>query len=151
MRSPRIVLAKVGLDGHDVGVLLVAKQLSQAGFEVIYLGKRNLPKDVVRVAIDEDAAAVGVSSLSGGLGHLASETVRLLRDQGVAPPVLAGGIDEPEEISRMLAAGVHEHFGPGASTTEIVDAFRRAVSAAPTDRSSARVGGAPKGPGTAVP
>lgn len=151
MRSPRIVLAKVGLDGHDVGVLLVAKQLSQAGFEVIYLGKRNLPEDVVRVVVDEDAAAVGVSSLSGGLGHLASETVRSLRDQGVDVPVLAGGIDEPDEISRMLDAGVHEHFGPGTSTAEIVEAFRRAVSAAPAERSSVRVGEEPSGQGKDVP
>ena len=150
MRAPRIVLAKVGLDGHDVGVLIVAKQLSQAGFEVVYLGKRNLPRDVVRVAIDEDAAAVGVSSLSGGLGHLARETVRLLSEHGAGVPVLAGGIDEPDEIQRMLDAGVRQHFGPGTSATEIVDAFRRAVSGAP-EGAAVRPPGTSRGRGTAVP
>lgn len=131
MTGPRIVLAKVGLDGHDVGVLLVAKKLSQAGFEVIYLGKRNRPSDVVGAAIDEDAAAVGVSCLSGGLAHFAAETKRMLDDRRVDVPVLAGGIDEPEELRRMMAAGVRAHFGPGTPTEEIIEAFRAAVR---TDR-----------------
>lgn len=128
MTGEKIVLGKVGLDGHDVGVLLVAKQLSEAGFEVVYLGKRNRPEDIVRAAIDEDVASVGVSCLSGGLAHFAIETVELLAREGADIPVLAGGIDEPDELRRMMAAGVRCHFGPGADVAEIIEAFRASLS-----------------------
>ncbi|MFE3174647.1 cobalamin B12-binding domain-containing protein [Amycolatopsis sp. NPDC059090] len=123
----RVVLAKLGLDGHDVGVRLIGKHLANAGFEVIYLGKRVPTTTIVHVAIQEDAHAVGLSCLSGGLGHFASLTVEGLRREGADVPVLAGGIDEPAEIERMMAAGVHRHFGPGASMEEIVTAFREAT------------------------
>lgn len=133
-RSPRIVIAKVGLDGHDVGVLLVAKRLSAAGFEVIYLGKRNRPRDVARAATEEDAVAVGVSCLSGGLGYFATRVVECLAEEGVDVPVLAGGIDEPEEIRRMQQSGVSRYFGPGSSVDDIVAAFEEAVPFAPGAR-----------------
>ena len=127
-KGDRVVLAKVGLDGHDVGVLLVAKSLMAAGFEVIYLGKRNQPRDVVAAVAQEDADVVGVSSLSGGLAYFAIETVKLLRESGLDEvPVIAGGIDEPNEIERMLSAGVSRQFGPGAPIGEIVEAFRSVV------------------------
>ncbi|WP_370935121.1 cobalamin B12-binding domain-containing protein [Amycolatopsis sp. cg13] len=123
----RVVLAKLGLDGHDVGVRLIGKHLANAGFEVIYLGKRVATTTIVQVAVQEDADAVGLSCLSGGLGHFASLTVEGLRREGSDVPVLAGGIDEPAEIDRMMAAGVHRHFGPGASMDEIVTAFHEAT------------------------
>jgi methylmalonyl-CoA mutase C-terminal domain/subunit len=121
----RIVLAKVGLDGHDVGVRLIGKALVEAGFEVIYLGKRVPTEAIVRAAVDEDADAVGVSCLSGGLGYFAARTSEELRPAGI--PVLAGGIDEPAEIALMLEAGVRCHFGPGTEIADIVDAFRKLV------------------------
>ncbi|WP_406636533.1 cobalamin B12-binding domain-containing protein [Amycolatopsis sp. WGS_07] len=124
----RVVLAKLGLDGHDVGVRLIGKHLADAGFEVVYLGKRVATATIVQVAVQEDADAVGLSCLSGGLGHFASLTVEGLRREGSDVPVLAGGIDEPAEIDRMMAAGVHRHFGPGASMTEIVTAFEKATA-----------------------
>ncbi len=116
-RGPRVVLGKVGLDGHDVGVLLVARRLTDAGFEVVYLGKRNRAADLVTAAIDEDAAAIGVSCLSGGLGYFATRVVELLEERRADIPVLAGGIDEPEEIRRMLEAGVAHHLGPARRPT----------------------------------
>jgi methylmalonyl-CoA mutase C-terminal domain/subunit len=123
----RVVLAKLGLDGHDVGVRLIGKHLMDAGFEVIYLGKRVPTTSIVRAAIQEDAAAVGLSCLSGGLGHFASLTVEGLREAGSDVPVLAGGIDEPAEIERMMTAGVRVHFGPGTSLDDIVEAFQEAT------------------------
>lgn len=127
----RVLLSKVGLDGHEVGVLLVAKKLADAGFEVIYLGKRTSTEQIVRTAIQEDAAVIGVSCLSGGLGHFTRALVRRLSEEQVDIPVLAGGIDEPGEIASMLKAGVSGYFGPGAGSAEIVAAFVEVAQRAP--------------------
>jgi methylmalonyl-CoA mutase C-terminal domain/subunit len=135
----RVVVAKLGLDGHDVGINLVAKSLVDDGFEVVYLGKRVPTEAVVRAAITEDADAIGVSCLSGGLAYFATRTVKGLRAQGADIPVLAGGIDEPAEIVRMLDAGVRQHFGPGTPITEIVAAFRAAVQSPSPPAKRARV------------
>jgi methylmalonyl-CoA mutase C-terminal domain/subunit len=124
-RPGRIVLAKLGLDGHDVGVRLIGKALVDAGYEVIYLGKRVPTEAIVKAAIDEDADAVGLSCLSGGLGYFAARTCEQLGATGI--PVLAGGIDEPAEIASMLEAGVRRHFGPGAEVADIVEAFREVI------------------------
>jgi methylmalonyl-CoA mutase C-terminal domain/subunit len=124
-RRGRIVLAKLGLDGHDVGVRLIGKALVDAGYEVIYLGKRVPTEAIVKAAVDEDADVVGLSSLSGGLGYFAARTSEQLREAGI--PVLAGGIDEPAEIALMLEAGVRCHFGPGTEISEIVEAFRKVI------------------------
>ncbi|MBS1676374.1 MAG: cobalamin-dependent protein [Actinobacteria bacterium] len=121
--KPRVVLAKLGLDGHDVAINLIAKSLVDAGCEVIYLGKRIPTASVVAAAVAEDADVIGVSCLSGGLGHFATNTVELLAQEEVQIPVLAGGIDEPAEIERMLVSGVKVHFGPGTPIGEIVQAF----------------------------
>jgi methylmalonyl-CoA mutase C-terminal domain/subunit len=99
------------------------------GFEVIYLGKRVSTQSIVQAAVIEDADAVGVSCLSGGLGYFAARTVEELRAQGLDVPVLAGGIDEPAEIAKMLDAGVEQFFPPGTPVAEIVAAFRKAVGA----------------------
>lgn len=119
----RVVLAKVGLDGHDVGVNLVAKALVDAGFEVVYLGKRVSTDQIVGTAVDEDADFIGVSCLSGGLAHFAVNVLGRLREDDIDIPVIAGGIDEPAEIERMLSAGVHRYLGPGSSRDAVVEAF----------------------------
>lgn len=126
-RRSRVILAKLGLDGHDVGVNLIAKSLMDAGFEVIYLGKRVSTENIVRAAVTEDADAVGLSCLSGGLGYFAAKTVEQLRAEGMDIPVLAGGIDEPSEITRMLDAGVAQHFGPGTPVADVIESFRLAI------------------------
>jgi methylmalonyl-CoA mutase, C-terminal domain len=131
-RRPRVVVAKLGLDGHDVGINLVSRSLVQNGFEVIYLGKRVSTESIVSAAISEDVDAVGVSCLSGGLGYFASRTVEALRAAGADIPVLAGGIDEPSEIAQMLKSGVRHHFGPGTPISAIVAAFRDAVEDLPS-------------------
>lgn len=119
----RALLAKVGLDGHDVGMLLVARHLSNAGLEVVYLGKRKDPETIVRAAIDEDVDAVGLSCLSGGLADFSVEVTALLGDAGAEIAVFAGGIEEPDEVERMLAAGVRAFFGPGTPLDDVVQAF----------------------------
>lgn len=126
----RVLLAKVGLDGHDVGIRLIAKRLTDLGYEVVYLGKRNRPIDVARAALQEDAAAVGISSLSGGAGALAVQTVEALRKLGMDVPVLMGGIAEQEELSAMRDGGVSEFFGPSTTIEQVVDAFIRACAGA---------------------
>jgi methylmalonyl-CoA mutase C-terminal domain/subunit len=124
VRPLRVVLAKVGLDGHDVGILLVARGLMEAGMEAIYLGKRNEPATVANAALQESADVVGISALSGGLAVFAVDTVESLRELGLGDiPVIAGGIDEPAEIERMLMAGVRSYFGPGTPVQDIVAAF----------------------------
>ena len=123
----RVVVAKLGLDGHDVGINLISRSLVNDGFEVIYLGKRVSTENIVRTAVAEDADAVGVSCLSGGLGYFAARLVSELRAQGMDVPVLAGGIDEPAEIARMLDAGVERYFPPGTPVADIVVAFRDVV------------------------
>jgi methylmalonyl-CoA mutase C-terminal domain/subunit len=125
-----VLLAKVGLDGHDVGIRLIAKRLTDLGYEVVYLGKRNRPIDVARAALQEDAAAVGISSLSGGAGALAVQTVEALRKLGMDVPVLMGGIAEQEELSAMRDGGVSEFFGPSTTIEQVVDAFIRACAGA---------------------
>lgn len=132
LRYRRVVLAKLGLDGHDVGINLVARALRDAGSEVIYLGKRVSTDVIVAAAISEDAKAIGVSCLSGGLGYFAARTVEQLRARDVDIPVLAGGIDEPAEIEQMMAAGVRTYFGPGTALPDIVAAFADAIKEAGT-------------------
>lgn len=127
--SSRVVLAKVGLDGHDVGVNLVAKELVRAGFEVVYLGKRIATDVIVAAAIAEDVDAVGLSCLSGGLAHFAIRVVEGLEKAGAPIPVLVGGIEEPNEVERMLDAGVRSYFGPGSTLDDVVNAFSAAVAA----------------------
>lgn len=124
----RVVLAKAGLDGHDVGVRLVARTLVDAGFEVIYLGKRVPTAEIVATAIAEDADAVGISGLSGGLAHFAVQVCRGLGELGADIPVVAGGIDEPAELTQMLEAGVSSHLGPGCSNEEVVAVFTEAAA-----------------------
>lgn len=119
----RVVLAKVGLDGHDVGINIIAKSLVNEGHEVVYLGKRVTAEQIVAAAVAEDADVIGISCLSGGLGHFAINVLDRLRAEEAAIPVIAGGIDEPGEVTRMLDAGVWRYFGPGSAIDAVVGAF----------------------------
>lgn len=127
----RVLLAKIGLDGHDVGILLLAKRLQQAGFEVVYLGKRNRPVDVARAAADEDVAVVGISALSGGVGALAAKVIEALDGSGDRIPVIVGGIAEPDEVAEMLRSGVTAFFGPESSMDDVVRTFAAAADQQP--------------------
>jgi methylmalonyl-CoA mutase C-terminal domain/subunit len=126
--SVRILVAKLGLDGHDRGVKVVARLLRDAGYEVIYTGLRQTPETVVAAARDEDVDVVGLSMLSGAHLALAPPVVAGLRDAGLDIPVIVGGIVPERDVSVLTEAGVAEIVGPGATAGDLVAAVERALS-----------------------
>lgn len=117
----RIVLAKVGLDGHDRGIKVVARGLREAGMHVIYAGLWQTPEAVVRTVADEDADWLGLSILSGAHITLVPRVLELMKQaklEGVR--VLIGGIIPEADIPRLQAMGVAKIFGPGSSLDDIV-------------------------------
>jgi methylmalonyl-CoA mutase cobalamin-binding domain/chain len=124
----RIVLAKVGLDGHDRGLKVVARILRDAGMEVIYLGLRQTAETIARAALDEDADAIGISLHNGGHLTLAPRLVAVVREVGLDVPVIVGGIVPEPDIPVLEDAGVAAVLGPGASADEVVAAVRGAVT-----------------------
>ena len=123
MATPlRIIIAKPGLDGHDRGAKVVARALRDAGHEVIYTGLRRTPEQIVRIAMDEDAQVVGLSSLSGAHGFLFPRVCELLRESGLEDIVVFGGGIIPErDRPALIEAGVSAIFGPGTTSTEMVE------------------------------
>jgi methylmalonyl-CoA mutase cobalamin-binding domain/chain len=127
----RIVLAKVGLDGHDRGVKVVARGLRDAGFHVIYAGLWQTPEGVVRAVADEDADWLGLSLLSGAHMTLVPRVLQLLRDAGLEHVgVLVGGIVPEGDVPKLLDMGVARVFGPGTPLPEIVAFLRQRREAA---------------------
>ncbi len=124
----RVLVAKLGLDGHDRGVKVVARLLRDAGFEVIYTGLRQTPEMVVAAARDEDVDVVGLSMLSGAHLALAPPVVAGLRAEGLDIPVVVGGIVPDRDLPALEAAGVAEVIGPGATADEVVAAVERALA-----------------------
>src|SRR5215470_6779453 len=117
----RIVLAKIGLDGHDRGVKVVARALRDAGFHVIYAGLWQTPEAVVRAVADEDAGWLGLSLLSGAHMTLVPRVMQLLREAGLAHVgVMVGGIIPESDIPKLHALGVARVFGPGTALDDIV-------------------------------
>jgi len=116
----RVLVAKLGLDGHDRGVKVVARILRDAGFEVIYTGLRQTPAKVVAAAVDEDVDAIGLSMLSGAHLALVPPVVELLREQGLTIPVVVGGIIPERDVPVLTDAGVAAILAPGASADEVV-------------------------------
>ena len=131
VRPVRIVLAKVGLDGHDRGVKVVARALRDAGVEVIYTGLHQTPEQIVAAAIQEDVDAVGLSILSGAHMTLFGRVIELLAERGASDIVVfGGGIIPAEDIRALKAMGVKELFTPGTSTQDIVRFVRENIRAA---------------------
>jgi methylmalonyl-CoA mutase C-terminal domain/subunit len=128
--SLRVLVAKVGLDGHDRGVKVVARLLRDAGIEVIYTGLFQTPETVAAAAVDEDVDVVGLSMLSGAHMTLAPLVVEAIRARGVDIPVVIGGIVPNSDVAELKAAGIAEILGPGAPADEVVAAVRRAAAKA---------------------
>jgi methylmalonyl-CoA mutase C-terminal domain/subunit len=117
-----VVLAKPGLDGHDRGVKVVARALRDAGVEVIYTGLHQTPEQIAEAAVQEDADAVGLSSLSGAHLTLFPKVVDSLKSKGAHDiKVFGGGIIPNDDLPRLKEAGIAEIFGPGTPTQVIVD------------------------------
>jgi methylmalonyl-CoA mutase C-terminal domain/subunit len=118
----RVLIGKVGLDGHDRGIKLIARALRDAGTEVIYTGLHQTPEEVVSTAIQEDVDAIGLSILSGAHNTLFLRVLELLKEQEAGDIVLfGGGIIPDEDLPPLKAAGVKALFRPGAPMNEIVD------------------------------
>jgi methylmalonyl-CoA mutase C-terminal domain/subunit len=121
-RKIKILVAKPGLDGHDRGAKLLARIFAEAGMEVVYTGLRQTPEMIVATALQEDADVVGMSSLSGVHNYFFPRVVELLREKGLNDVlVVGGGIIPTEDIEGLRKAGVAEIFGPGTTTSAIVE------------------------------
>ncbi|HTT39110.1 MAG TPA: cobalamin B12-binding domain-containing protein [Burkholderiales bacterium] len=127
-QSIRVLLAKVGLDGHDRGVKVVARTLRDAGMDVIYTGLHRTPEEVVNAAIQEDVDILGISLLSGAHMTLCPRIMELLREQGVDDMiVVAGGVMPDEDVAALKQIGIREILLQDTPPREIVDTLRRLV------------------------
>ncbi|HTZ10669.1 MAG TPA: cobalamin-dependent protein [Acidimicrobiales bacterium] len=127
-RIVRVLVTKVGLDGHDRGVKVVARILRDAGFEVIYGGLRQTPQTIAETTLQEDVDVVGLSMHSGGHLTLAPAVIGALRSRGLEVPVVVGGIVPERDRALLLEAGVAEVLTPGASGEAVVAAVARAAA-----------------------
>ncbi|KUO80036.1 MAG: methylmalonyl-CoA mutase [Vulcanisaeta sp. OSP_8] len=125
MPKPKVIIAKLGLDGHDRGAKVIARALAEAGFEVVYTGIRQTPSQVIETAIQEDAKLIGISILSGSHMELIGELMRIMRESGVSIPVLVGGIIPPEDRDALLKMGVAGVYGPGTPLREVIDIVKK--------------------------
>jgi methylmalonyl-CoA mutase C-terminal domain/subunit len=129
-RPIRVLVAKVGLDGHDRGAKVIATSLRDAGMEVIYTGLRQTPEMVVNAALQEDVDAIGVSILSGAHNTIFPKIIQLMKNKGMNDVLLTGGGIIPEDdMTQLQALGVGKLFAPGATTTEIADYIKDWVAA----------------------
>lgn len=132
----RVILAKLGLDGHDRGLKVVARILRDAGMEVIYLGLRQTTDSIVAAAEQEDADAIGLSMHNAGHLTLAPNMVNALTEAELDIPVIVGGIIPDDDAAVLHQAGVAAVLGPGASAEEVAASVRDAVVAHTATRSA---------------
>jgi methylmalonyl-CoA mutase C-terminal domain/subunit len=122
MRKLRVVIAKPGLDGHDRGAKVIARALRDAGMEVIYMGLRQSPEQIVSAALQEDADVIGLSILSGAHNHIVPRLMGLLKEKGLDDVlVVIGGIIPDVDVPKLKAIGVGGIFLPGTPMAQIVD------------------------------
>ena len=119
--SPRIVLAKPGLDGHDRGIKVIAMALRDAGAEVIYLGLRRTVPEIVAAALEDDADVIGISVLSGAHLALADDLLRALAAEGVDVPVAVGGTIPEADVAVLRRSGVAAVYPVGTGLHEVVN------------------------------
>ncbi|CAN5331645.1 cobalamin B12-binding domain-containing protein [soil metagenome] len=124
-RPIRVLVAKVGLDGHDRGAKVIATALRDAGMEVIYTGLRQTPEMVVNAALQEDVDAIGVSILSGAHNTVFPKIIDQMKQNGMDDVLLTGGGIIPEDdMKELQAIGVGKLFPPGTPTSEIAEYIR---------------------------
>ncbi len=123
----RVVLAKVGLDMHDIGVKFVARGLRDAGMEVIYLGPFQTAETIVGAVVTEDADLVDVSNISGEYMSYVPELLKKLQEHELNPIVVVGGLVPEKDRNKLLESGVHGVFGQGSALDSIVAFVREQV------------------------
>jgi methylmalonyl-CoA mutase C-terminal domain/subunit len=129
LAGKRILVAKPGLDGHDIGAKIIALALRDAGANVIYTGLRKSPEYIARIAIDEDVDAVGLSILSGSHNELVTEVVALLSSQGATDiPVFVGGTIPADDRAAFIAAGIRGVFTSDMPLPDVIDAIAKVLS-----------------------
>ncbi|MEO5909013.1 MAG: cobalamin B12-binding domain-containing protein [Ginsengibacter sp.] len=128
-RPIRVLVAKVGLDGHDRGAKVIATSLRDAGMEVIYTGLRQTPEMVVNAALQEDVDAIGVSILTGAHNTIFPKILSLMKEKGMDDVlVTGGGIIPADDMEKLNKMGVGKLFPPGTSTSTIADYIKNWVS-----------------------
>lgn len=125
-RPIRVMITKVGLDGHDRGVKVVARGLRDAGFEVIYPGLHLTPAMIASAAVQEDVAVVGISTHNNAHNVLVPEIIKECRKRGLNDALyMVGGIIPEEDVKKLKKAGVGAVFPPGASLAEIAEFIQK--------------------------
>jgi len=130
-RKYRVLMANLGIDGHEVGSIVVSRALRDAGMEVIYLGLCQTPETIVSSAIQEDADLIGISSMCGTHNRGIPKVIQFLKKKGSDDiPIIAGGIISDEDAEQLRENGVKAVFGPGTPTSKIVDFIKENICAA---------------------
>lgn len=124
----RVLIGKIGLDGHDNGIRIVSKWLADAGFEVIYLGLYNTPEGIVRAVIQENVDLIGCSFLGGGHLFYCKRLLNLLHENGLGDKkVIVGGVIPPDEVKELETMGISAVFTPGTMRETILQKVRELV------------------------
>lgn len=116
----KVLLAKIGVDIHDVGIRMIARYLRDNGIEVVYIGYA-LPQNIIETAIEEDVDVIGISSMQGMHHVRVPEVIELLQKNQLDIPVIVGGIIPPKEVDDLLRVGVKAVFPPGSSLKSILE------------------------------
>lgn len=125
----RVMLAKIGLDGHDRGIKVVARALRDAGMDVVYTGLHRTPEEVVDAAIQEDVDILGISLLSGAHMHIFPKVLQLLKEKEAEDMIVAGGgVIPDDDVKELYQMGVHKILLQDTPPQEIIDSFRQLVS-----------------------
>ena len=125
MRKIRVLISTLGMDQHEVGAIIVARMLRDAGMEVIYISKLNLPDRIVRASLQEDVDVIGLSCHSWEYLHYIPELLNLLKENKANIPVVVGGsVITPKDQQKLLEMGVLASFGPGAEKDCIINKIR---------------------------
>jgi len=125
----RVMLAKIGLDGHDRGIKVVARALRDAGMDVVYTGLHRTPEEVVDAAIQEEVDILGISLLSGAHMHIFPKVLELLKDKEAEDMIVAGGgVIPDDDVKELYQMGVHKILLQDTPPQEIIDSFRQMVA-----------------------
>ena len=123
----KVLLAKIGLDGHDRGVKAVRDAMLNAGIDVVYIGLHKTPEEIVEAAMKEKVDVIGISSMTGAHIVIFTRVFKLLKEKGIKVPVFAGGIVPDEDMVKLKEMGVKVIFQPGTELDEIVESVKAMI------------------------